>query len=140
MMNVKEMVINNKQVEFVKFDSDNLWYKAENGFEFAVPVSDIGASTFIPKDKAILFMRWIKKQLDTGVVSQTINSIVDGEEVNFIRYQHGDLWYNSKGFDFPIAIKEIEGDVFDKIIGIKKADTWIKKHLANIEEGKINNS
>lgn len=139
-MNVKEMVINNKQVQFVKFDSDRLWYQAENGFEFAVPVSDIGAATFISKDKAILFMRWIKKQLDSGVISQTSNKIIDGEQVNFIRYQHGDLWYaNSKGFEFPVAIKEIEGFVFEKTIGAEKASAWIKKHLANIEEGKINN-
>ena len=64
-MNVKDMVINNQQVEFLRFQQNELWYKTENGFEFPVPIEDTGSAEFKPKDKAILFMRWIKRHLDS---------------------------------------------------------------------------
>jgi len=63
-MNVKEIVNNNQQVEFMRFQQGELWYKAENGFEFPVPVDDTGLAAFNSKDKAMLFMRWIKRHLD----------------------------------------------------------------------------
>lgn len=64
-MNVKDMVNNNQQVEFVRFQQGELWYKTESGFEFPIPVSDTGSAAFNPKDKALLFMRWIKKHIDS---------------------------------------------------------------------------
>jgi len=33
------------------------------GFEFPVPVSDCGDGTFLAEDKAILFMRYIRKHV-----------------------------------------------------------------------------
>jgi hypothetical protein len=60
---LKEMVTDNKKVRFSRFKNDELWYKAENGFEFPVHVSEIGDAEFLAEDKALLFMRWIKKQL-----------------------------------------------------------------------------
>jgi hypothetical protein len=61
---VKECVNNNQQVEFVRYKANELWYKCENGLEFPVPVSDIGDATFLAKDKALLFMRYIRKQIE----------------------------------------------------------------------------
>ena len=34
------------------------------GFEFPVPINDVGNARFL-QDKAILFMRWIRKHIDT---------------------------------------------------------------------------
>jgi hypothetical protein len=61
-MNIKDMV-KNKQVTFMYFQGGELWYKTEDGFEFPVPVSDTGTGMFKTQDKALLFMRWIRKHL-----------------------------------------------------------------------------
>lgn len=60
MLSVKEMV-KNKKVNFVKYRAEILYYKTECGFEFEVPVSDIGEGSCGAEEKAIMFMRWIKK-------------------------------------------------------------------------------
>ena len=53
-----------KTVSFVKYFDQNLWYETEDGFEFAVPIEDIGTATFFAKDEAPLFMRWIRKHIE----------------------------------------------------------------------------
>jgi hypothetical protein len=62
MLNVKNMV-KNKNVTFQYYYDGALYYETECGFKFPVPVSDIGTATFLKKDKAILFMRWIRKHV-----------------------------------------------------------------------------
>lgn len=63
-MNIKDMVKDNKKVFFIRYQNKELWYKTENGFEFPVPIDDTGEASFSAEDKALLFMRWIKKHLD----------------------------------------------------------------------------
>lgn len=60
-MNIFEEVKDNKQVSFQYYRDGNLWYKTESGFLFPVPVEDIGNATFLAVDKAMLFMRYIRK-------------------------------------------------------------------------------
>jgi len=50
-------------VKFLHYRKGNLYYQAVTGLTFPVPVEDIGDATFFAEDKAILFMRYIKKQL-----------------------------------------------------------------------------
>ena len=64
MNNIKEMVNNNKRVTFVRYQNNELWYSTECGFEFPVPISDTGEAAFLNSDKALLFMRWIRKHID----------------------------------------------------------------------------
>lgn len=64
MLTVKDMVKDNKQVTFVHFKEGELWYRTEDGFEFPVPVADVGTATMLAKDKALLFMRYIRKHVD----------------------------------------------------------------------------
>jgi hypothetical protein len=64
MLNIKDMVKDNKQVTFVHFKEGELWYRTDDGFEFPVPVADVGNATMLAKDKALLFMRYIRKHLD----------------------------------------------------------------------------
>jgi hypothetical protein len=64
MLRVKDMVKDNKQVTFVHFKEGELWYRTENGFEFPVPVADVGTATMLAKDKALLFMRYIRKHVE----------------------------------------------------------------------------
>lgn len=62
-MNVKDMVKDNKQVEFQRYQKGELWYVTECGFAFPVPIEDCGDAEFLAKDKALLFMRWINKHI-----------------------------------------------------------------------------
>lgn len=63
MSNIKDIVSNGKKVKFIRYQNNELWYITECGFEFPVPISDTGEANFQSEDKAILFMRWIKKHL-----------------------------------------------------------------------------
>ncbi len=73
---LKELVGNDFVAQFVKYFDGDLWYGIEYNirynqgerlseyFEFPVPIADIGGATFLASDKAILFMRYIRKHLD----------------------------------------------------------------------------
>ncbi len=64
MLNIKDMVKDNKQVTFIHFKEGELWYRTADGFEFPVPAADIGNATMLASDKALLFMRYIRKHID----------------------------------------------------------------------------
>ena len=61
--NVKDMVKDNKKVKFVQYQKGSLLYKTECGFEFPVPTDDTGEGVFHSEDRAITYMRWIRKQV-----------------------------------------------------------------------------
>jgi hypothetical protein len=63
-MTLKEMVINHKKVRFSFYRDRELWYVTEDGFEFPVPLEEVGNATFLAEDKAILFMRYIRKHME----------------------------------------------------------------------------
>jgi hypothetical protein len=62
-MSIKDMVANGRKVRFVRYKENELWYVTECGFEFPVPIADTGEATFLAEDKAMLFMRYIRKHL-----------------------------------------------------------------------------
>lgn len=64
MRSLKQMVSNNQVVRFTRYRDGELFYRTECGFEFPVPVVDIGGAEFLAQDKALLFMRYIRKELD----------------------------------------------------------------------------
>ena len=61
---LKEMVQNNQKVAFPFYRDGQLWYVTECGFEFPVPISEAGTATFLAEDKAILFMRYIRRHME----------------------------------------------------------------------------
>ncbi len=61
---LKEMVQNNQKVSFQFYRDGQLWYVTECGFEFPVPISEAGTATFFAEDKAILFMRYIRRHIE----------------------------------------------------------------------------
>lgn len=63
MMNLKDM-IKDKVVRFKYYRDKELWYQTEDGFLFPVPISDVGTGVFNAEDKAILYMRWIRKYME----------------------------------------------------------------------------
>lgn len=70
-MDIKDMVSGGRQVKFVFYKDGNLWYETENGFQFPVPIEDIGNATFLAVDKAMLFMRYIRKHLNLVAEAKT---------------------------------------------------------------------
>lgn len=62
-MTLKDMV-HNKKVRFNFYKEGELWYITEDGFEFPVPIADTGNGIFLAEDKAMLFMRYIRKHLE----------------------------------------------------------------------------
>ncbi len=65
MRSLKEMIVNNQKVKFSFYRDGQLWYETECGFRFPVPITDAGTATFLAEDRAILFMRYIRKQMAT---------------------------------------------------------------------------
>ena len=59
-MTILEMV-KDKKVTFVYYRDGDLYYTTECGFVFPVPISDLGTATALSEDKALLFMRYIKR-------------------------------------------------------------------------------
>lgn len=64
MSTIKDMVKDNQKVHFQFYREKELWYKTETDFEFPVPIEDIGNAIFLAEDKALLFMRYIRKHLN----------------------------------------------------------------------------
>jgi hypothetical protein len=65
MTTIKDMVKDNKRVRFTFYRDRQLFYQTECGFEFPVPIDDIGNATFLAEDKTILLMKYIRRHLKT---------------------------------------------------------------------------
>lgn len=63
MRTLKEMIVNNQKVRFSFYRDGQLWYQTECGFPFPVPIEEAGTATFLAEDRAILFMRYIRKHM-----------------------------------------------------------------------------
>jgi hypothetical protein len=64
MRTLKEMVRDNQKVRFRYYREKELWYATECGFEFPVPIDDTGTGIFMAEDRAIRFMRWIRRHIE----------------------------------------------------------------------------
>ena len=104
MKNIKDMVKNNQKVNFIAYKESNLYYTTECGFVFPVPISDIGDGVFNATEKAMLLMRYIRKQIEKPNIELNINSI-EGN-INFIRFSKNQLIYSNGNIEFPIDINE----------------------------------
>ena len=62
-------IVKDNKVMFAWYREGNMYYSVTVGdevFAFPVPLSDVGNATLLAEDKAILFMRYIRKALDSG--------------------------------------------------------------------------
>lgn len=80
MSTLKELVAGDKLVHFQFYRKGELHYKTDDGFSFVVPVEDAGDGVFLASDRAMLFMRYIRKQLEANA-----NGLQGAEN------EHGDL-------------------------------------------------
>lgn len=60
-INIKRAVQPPNIVSFVYARDGALWYRTEYNELFPVPFDDMGTATFNMNDKAILFMRYMRK-------------------------------------------------------------------------------
>ncbi len=61
MIDIKRAVLDSHKVTFMHFRDGQLWYETDFNEPFPVPVSDAGTATFLAHDKAIFFMRYMRK-------------------------------------------------------------------------------
>lgn len=69
-----DFVRDDNKVFFIHYQEGHLWYRVKSvtGYELVFPVpacakcakDDTGNGIFLPEDRAMVFMRWIRKQLD----------------------------------------------------------------------------
>lgn len=64
MRRVLDMVKDDQEVTFVRLFGDEMWYVTDSGFEFPVPLGDTVGATFMAKDRAIFFVRWIRHHVE----------------------------------------------------------------------------
>lgn len=64
MSSVKDMVSNGQMVRFVCYRDSELWYETESKFQFPVPIDEAKGGVFLAEDRALLFMRFIRKHLE----------------------------------------------------------------------------
>jgi hypothetical protein len=60
-MDIKAMVGGGRKVRFRSYREREFWYETECGFIFPVPLEDLDGAELLAEDKAILFMRCIRK-------------------------------------------------------------------------------
>lgn len=70
MSTLKELVSPGQTVHFQFYRKGELHYKTSSGFDFVVPIEDCGDGEFLAEDKAMLFMRYIRKQLASNSEGQ----------------------------------------------------------------------
>jgi len=61
MIDIKRAATENRRVRFTHAHAGNLWYLTEFDEAFPVPMDDMGEATSNAEDKAILFMRYMRK-------------------------------------------------------------------------------
>jgi len=63
---ILEHVNQGQKVTFQYFRDNEFWYKTDKGLMFPIPLAEAqaGRATFLASDKAIYYMRWIKKYIE----------------------------------------------------------------------------
>ena len=83
MRSLKEMVSNNQVVIFTRYRDGELFYRTECGFEFPVPIADAAGAEFLAQDKAMLFMRYIRKEIQRIDVARATQAAPTSESQRF---------------------------------------------------------
>ena len=88
MTTIQDMVSANKQVSFIRYQDGALWYITDDGFEFPVPVADIGNATLWTRDNALLFVRHMINHLQRIEQARPVVETARPAP-NKVRIQHG---------------------------------------------------
>ena len=143
MFALKDLVAKGKEVRFLCLMAESLWYETDDGFAFPVPLSETAGATFLAKDKALLFMRHIRKHLPnaTELVAGLARSMVrdlDGPVVRFSRFSHFkemELWFVTEdGLEFPVTAGH--GDTVSAVERASKFATASATQRAVVEKAR----
>lgn len=67
---IVDLVRDSKKVRFSYYRDKEFWYQHEDGLMFPVALSEVDSpetrATLLSEDKAIYFMRWIKKYIEVA--------------------------------------------------------------------------
>lgn len=108
MKNIIESV-KNKSVSFEFLTNKYLWYKTETGILFPIPLKECGDASFLKKDKATLFIKYIREQLKKEIKPKIVSFGIAGKGISFEYYRKGYAYYNvGDGVLFPILVKNNE--------------------------------
>ena len=133
MFDIKEH-LKDRKVAFVGAAEGNLWYATELGFEFPVPFDDMGEATFAAEDKAMLFMRYVRKHAaETAPTGYPGARVTDGGTA-FLHARAGNLWYrDTDGFEFPVRFADTGGKGFPARGESSYFDAHREAHRALVE-------
>jgi hypothetical protein len=108
MLALKDMVAKGKVVRFVCLMAESLWYETEDGFTFPVPLSETPGAAFLAEDKAMMYMRHIRKFMPAasgleGGLAKSVAQACEGPTVSFRHFRENEFWYaTADGFEFPV--------------------------------------
>ena len=79
-VSLKDLIKDGKKVRFSYFRDNEFWYEHEGGFRFPISLQEAttGRATFLAEDKAIYYMRWIKRYIETCKLEEAPKGF-DGE-------------------------------------------------------------
>ncbi len=73
---LKSLIDKGQQVHFDHYTCGELWYRCDGDtFTFPVPIGDTQNGVFLRDDKAILFMRYIRKHREMLELEMALNQI-----------------------------------------------------------------
>lgn len=64
MVKVREHVEKNQKAQFEFYRGSTLYYRTDKGLLFEIPVSETGDAVFKNQERAIILMKWIRRQLE----------------------------------------------------------------------------
>lgn len=139
MFDIKEHV-KDCTVSFTKAYEGNLWYVTELGLEFPVPFDDMGEATFLASDRAMLFMRYIRKHACRGdaAAAPAAGAPAFGRTARFTHARAGNLWFVAHdGFEFPVPYSAADQGVIRAIENEVVLDGFIRVHREQAEQGRM---
>lgn len=109
---LKDLVAKGKVVRFLCLMAESLWYETEDGFAFPVPLSETSGATFLAEDKALMYMRFIRKYLPVASgleagLAKSLAPVVHGPTVRFSHFKDMVLWFRTEnGLEFPVPVSD----------------------------------
>lgn len=64
-LKLTDHVAKDKKVTFLHYQEKNLWYITDGGLTYSIPVEDTGNGIFLPTERSVYHMKWIRKALET---------------------------------------------------------------------------
>jgi len=138
MFDIKEHV-KDRTVSFVKAHAGNLWYVTELGLEFPVPFDDMGEATFLAADRAMLFMRYIRKHVGMAdaPTAPAAGAPAFGRTARFTQARAGNLWFVAHdGFEFPVPYATADHGVIRAVENEIVLEGFIRVHREQVEQGR----